>query len=127
MRVLLFLCFISLATSNLNAQDSTLKEYVGNYIFPDGSFVPSAEISLRDTVLNINSEKGTSDLVKRSRDTFSLLNYDGTVYFKRDSTNKISGVKVEVEDVLVEGNKQADNSAVPQKTPASLPKKSSQK
>jgi hypothetical protein len=123
MRIILFLCFIGLATSNLNAQDSTLKQYVGNYIFPDGSFVPSAEISLRDTVLNINSEKGTSDLVKRARDTFSLASYDGTVYFKRDSTNKITGIKVDVEDVLIEGNKQADSTAVPQKTPASLPKK----
>jgi len=123
MRVLLFLFFICLSTFSLNAQDSTLKQYVGNYIFPDGSFVTSAEISLRDTVLNINSEKGNTDLLKRSRDTFSMASYDGTVYFKRDSTNKISGIKVEVEDVLIDGNKQVDSSAVPQKTPAALPKK----
>lgn len=126
MRAILFLSFICLATANLNAQDSTLNEYVGTYVFPEGSFVPSVEISLRDTVLNINSEKGSSDLVKRARDTFSLSSYDGTAYFRRDNQGKISGIKVEVEDILVEGNKQAESSSATQKSPAALPKNGTQ-
>lgn len=110
-----------------HAQDTTLKEYVGKYVFPEGSFVPDADVTLKDTVLNINSAQGASDLVKQSRDTFALAGYDGTAYFKRDSTGKIAGIKVQVQDLLVEGAKEADSSQTQQAPPAALPVKSAAK
>jgi len=113
----------------VHAQDTTMKQYVGKYIFPEGSFVPSAEVTLKDTVLNINSAQGASDLMKRSRDTFSLLSYDGTAYFRRDSTTgQVIGIKVDVEDISIEGKKEVDpTAAVPTQTPATLPKNTTPK
>ena len=107
---------------NSQAQDTTLKQYVGTYRFPDGSFVPSAEVTLKDTVLNISSVQGASDLLQRGHDTFALTSYDGTAYFKRDETGKVTGIKVAVEDVLVEGTKDSSNAAPVQKQPAAATK-----
>jgi hypothetical protein len=44
-------------------------------------------------------------------DTFYLLAYDGVVVFKRDSTNKVIGIKIEAQAVLLDGDKQSDKSS----------------
>jgi len=120
--IYLFLLFCS-CVSLAHAQDTTLKAYVGKYSFPAGSFTPSAEVTLRDTVLNISSDQGSSDLVKRSRDTFALASYDGTVYFKRNSSGIVSGIKVEVQDQLVEGPKEGVTTGLQKKQPANTRKR----
>jgi hypothetical protein len=123
MKTLFCLSLFCICFGAAQAQDTTLKAYVGTYTFPEGSFVPSAEVSLKDTVLNINSIQGSSDLMKRGRDTFALLSYDGTAFFKRDSTGKITGIKVAVEDILIEGPKDVATTEAKQKQPANRPKK----
>lgn len=118
MRSFFLFFFFCCCISAMQAQDSTLNEYVGKYNFPDGSFVTSADVVLKDTILNISSPQGASDLVKRGRDTFALLNYDGTVYFKRNSSGKVSGIKVAVEDQLAEGSKDGATAWLQKKQPA---------
>src|SRR5215217_2149231 len=102
----------------VQAQDTTLKEYIGKYSFPDGTPVTLANVTLKDTVLTISSAQGSSDLMKRSRDTFALLSYDGTAYFIRNASGNISGIKVEVEDTVMNGTKDGATETEQQKQPA---------
>lgn len=97
------LCIVTLAAS---AQDSTLKEYVGRYIFPDGSVVPSAEVSLNGNVLSVSSTQGSSPMEKRGRDTFALVNFNGMAYYKRNDKGAVMSVRVEVGDIILDGVKE---------------------
>jgi hypothetical protein len=106
MKKITVLLFLSFSFCTLNAQDTTLKEYVGTYLFPQGSYVPSAEVSLQDSVLVVSSVEGTSLLQKSAKDTFLLTAYNGMAYFRRNSKGKVAGIKVVVEDILLEGTKE---------------------
>jgi hypothetical protein len=97
------LCFVAFSAS---AQDSTLKEYVGKYIFPEGSVVPAAEVSLSGNQLTVNSTHGSSVMEKRGRDTFALVSFDGMAYYTRNKAGQVSGVKVEVGEYILEGVKE---------------------
>jgi len=44
---------------------------------------------------------------KISKDTFNLVTYNGKVYFTRDTAKKINGIKIEVEDTILEGKKES--------------------
>lgn len=89
------------------AQDTTLKQYVGKYVFPEGSIVTSAEIYLEGGNLAVNSARGSSPMEKRAKDTFALTSFDGMAYFQRNKEGKVSGIRVEVGDILLEGTKDA--------------------
>ena len=95
----------------LNAQDTTLNEYVGMYVFPEGSMVPSVEIRIENGSLTASSSAGSSALEKISKDTFNLVSYSGTVYFIRNSQKKIDSIKIDAQDVILEGKKQNGGSA----------------
>lgn len=111
MKKIVFLLCAAFCFSHSQAQDTTLKAYVGTYTFPDGSMVSSVDVTLKDTVLNASSAQGATDLVRQSRDTFSLASYSGMAYFKRDANGMISGLTVQIEDTTMEGTKQAAASA----------------
>ena len=102
---LLTSCFCSILFVSAQ-QDSTLKEYVGIYKFPDGSPVPNVEITIQDGNLFGNSANGSATLTKVSRDTFSIPSFNGMAYFKRNANGKISGIKIELTDVTMEGEKE---------------------
>lgn len=94
------------AKDTLPGKDTTLKEYVGKYTFPDGSFVTSADISLNGDVLAVSSSQGGSDLEKRGKDTFAMTAFEGgMMYFYRNAAGKVAKIKVEVGDILLEGTK----------------------
>ena len=101
----LFFSLLCLVALSAGAQDSTLKEYVGKYIFPEGSIVPSAEVYLKGAELTVNSVQGSSVMQKVARDTFSLISFDGMAYYTRNKTGQVSGVKVVVGDIVLEGVK----------------------
>ena len=102
--VILAVCFCSFLF--VGAQDSTLKEYVGIYKFPDGSPVPSVEVTIQDGNLFGNSANGSASLIKMSKDTFSIPSFNGMAYFKRNADGKVNGIKIELTDVTLEGNKE---------------------
>jgi len=87
-------------------QDTTLKEYTGTYKFPDGSPVPSVEITIQDGNLFGNSANGSAPLIKMTKDTFSIPSYNGMAYFKRNADGKVNGIKIELTDVTMEGDKE---------------------
>jgi len=91
----------------LNAQDTTLNEYTGTYKFPEGGPVTSVDVKIENGALVASSAAGSSPMEKISKDTFSLVTYNGTVYFTRDSTKKINGIKIQVEETILEGKKES--------------------
>ena len=102
---LLITCFCAFVSINAQ-QDSTLKEYTGVYKFPDGSPFPSVEITIQDGSLFGSSANGSATLTRMSKDTFSITSYNGMVYFKRNADGKVKGIKIELPDVSVEGDKE---------------------
>jgi len=112
MRKLILSVFVSFSLVLLHAQDSTLNAYVGTYTFPEGGPVTSVDIKIENGSLVASSTAGSSPLERVSKDTFSLVNYNGKVYFSRDSTKNVSGMKIEVEDTIMEGKKESVDFAI---------------
>jgi hypothetical protein len=96
----------------LRAQDTTLNEYVGTYTFPEGGPVTTVDVKLENGSLVASSTAGSSPLEKIAKDTFNLVTYNGKVYFSRDSTKKVNGIKIEVEDTILEGKKESLDFAI---------------
>jgi hypothetical protein len=106
MKKCIFSIIAFIAFAILHAQDTTLNEYVGTYKFPEGSVVLSVDIKIENGGLMANSSAGSSALEKISKDTFNLVSYSGTVYFTRDADKKVNGIKIEVQDTVLEGKKE---------------------
>jgi len=107
MRKLILSIMVCFGLVSLYAQDTTLNEYVGTYTFPEGGPVTTVDVKLENGSLVASSTAGSSPLEKISKDTFNLVTYNGKVYFSRDSTKKVSGIKIEVEDTILEGKKES--------------------
>jgi hypothetical protein len=106
MKNLFFLLLMTTVCISVNAQDDPLKEYVGVYKFPDGSVIPSVEIKLENGVLVGYSTMGSAALEKIAKDTFSITTYNGMAYFTRNADNAVNGVRIEVQDLILEGKKE---------------------
>ena len=87
--------------------DSTLKEFTGRYIFPDGSVVPDVTVSLEAEGLSMSSTVGVSALTKLGVDSFAVVEYSGTALFTRGEGNKINGVHIEAAGYILDGVKDA--------------------
>lgn len=103
---IIFLLFGFATCGLLNAQDTTLNEYVGTYKFPEGSVVTSVDIKIENGALMASSSAGSSALEKISKDTFNLVTYSGTVVFTRNGDKQVNGIKIEVQDTILEGKKE---------------------
>ena len=86
------------------ATDS-LKEYTGKYKFPEGSAVPEVTVTIENGVLYATSAAGNSELKKIEKDVFEIVSFSGKAFFKRNEEAKLSGVRIEVEDLILEGTK----------------------
>ena len=113
MRKFVLSFIVSFGLLFLRAQDTTLNEYIGTYTFPEGGPVTSVDVKLENGSLVASSTAGSSALEKISKDTFNLVTYNGKVYFMRDSTKKVNGIKIEVEDTILEGKKESLDFAIP--------------
>src|SRR5688500_13335191 len=110
-KLLLFLLG-SLLTLGAAAQgDTTLNEYKGIYKFPDGSATPSVEISIQGGSLYASATIGSASLAKTGRDTFSIPEHGGMVYFIRNEQNKVHRIRVIVGDLDLEGAREGGASA----------------
>lgn len=107
---LLVICFV--CHVDISAQSVDLKEYTGIYVFPDGSVVPSVEVTLTDTVLTMSSEAGSSVITREGQDTFFIVEFNGIAIFKRDSTNKVNAVHIEAGGYILDGKKQENNGSI---------------
>ncbi len=112
MRKLILSLMVCLSLISLHAQDTTLNEYVGSYTFPEGGPVTTVDVKIENGILLASSSAGSSALEKISKDTFNLVAYQGTVYFTRDSSKKVNGIKIEVQDTIMEGKKESVDIAI---------------
>jgi hypothetical protein len=99
---------------SVQAQDSPLKEYIGKYIFAEGSPVTEVVLTIQDSVLVSSSAVGSFPLEKKGVDTFYLAAYDALVVFKRDGNNVVAGVGINVQGAELIGTKAAASSALKQ-------------
>jgi hypothetical protein len=87
-------------------QDTTLVQYIGKYVFKEGSAVPDMTVTLNENgVLIASSVQGSSELKKTEGDVFQIVAYNGLATFKRNDTGKVNWVKVEVGDIVLEGTR----------------------
>ena len=96
--------FFILSAQQISQADS-LKEYTGKYKFPEGSAVLEVIVTIENGVLFATSSAGNSELKKIEKDIFEIVAFSGKAYFKRNNDAKLSGVRIEVEDVILEGTK----------------------
>jgi hypothetical protein len=85
--------------------DSTLKEFTGKYKFPEGSVVLEVNVALDNGNLTMSSSVGNSALEKQGEDTYSIVQFQGTAKFNRDSNRKIIGVSIVAMGYQLEGTK----------------------
>ena len=109
MKKIFFSLLVLLTFSSLNAQsDSTLQEYTGKFKYPDGSPVTEIIVVIENGILSANSALGNSELKKTdTKDVFDIVSYSGVATFKRNTEGKITSLRVQVQDVDMEGEKTA--------------------
>ncbi len=91
-----------------NAQepaDSSAQQYLGKYKFPDGSVILEANVSIENGALTMTSSAGTSPLVKKADDLYTIVNFQGTAKFNRDANKKITGVSILAMGYELEGTR----------------------
>jgi hypothetical protein len=82
-------------------------EYLGKYKFAEDSAVPSMTVSLKEGELFGETDQGSAVLKPTAKkDVFSVVGYDGSAEFIRDSAGKISKVILKVQDMVMNGEKQ---------------------
>lgn len=82
-----------------------LEDYVGKYVFPDGSPVPDVDVVLSSGTLMMNSAAGNSSLVQLGIDSFSIVEFSGTAVFRRGDDKKVQMVHIEAMGYILDGNK----------------------
>ena len=89
------------------AQTDSLSDYTGKYKFPDGSPVTEIGVVVENGILTATSVMGNTELRKTdNKDVFEIVAYGGTATFKRAEDGKVKMMRVQVQDVDMEGTKQ---------------------
>lgn len=83
-----------------------LEDFVGKYVFPDGSVVPDVTVTLDGSLLTMASSAGTSALTELGIDSFSIVEFSGTAVFKRGDDKKVNAVHIEAMGYVLDGQKQ---------------------
>lgn len=113
--LLLFcMALCSLVQAQDAPKDTTLKEFTGKYVFPDGSVVSEVQVTLSsDGVLTSSSTAGVSELVKveNQKDFFEIPRFQGTAKFIRNEKGVVIGVAIDAMGYKLEGTKAADKSS----------------
>ena len=105
------LCFITMilmgAFLSVNAQQGALNDYLGKYVFAEGSPVAEVSVTIQDSSLVINSAMGSTMLEKKGVDSFYLATYDALVIFKRKDGKSVESVSILVQGMELLGRKEA--------------------
>lgn len=107
MKKILLLLLVSGFFISAEAQADSLQQYVGKYKFPEGSVVTEVDVTVdANGILMISSAMGSSELKKTGeKDVFELVAYNGLTTFKRSTEGKVNAIKIEVNDLILEGPK----------------------
>jgi len=91
------------------ADSLSLKEYTGKYLFPDGSPVNEIKVVMEKGILQATSAIGNSELkMTENKDVFDLVAYGGLATFSRGEDGKIKTLRIQVDDVDMEGSRDAE-------------------
>lgn len=105
------LCFLTLilmgAFLSVNAQQGPLNDYLGKYIFAEGSPVAEVSLTVEDSSLVINSAMGSTPLEKKGVDSFYLATYDALVIFKRKEGKTVESISIFVQGMELVGKREA--------------------
>jgi hypothetical protein len=105
------LCFLTLvllgAFLSVNAQTGPLNDYLGKYVFAEGSPVAEVSLTLDDSSLVINSAMGSTPLEKKGVDSFYLAQYDALVIFKRKEGKSVETISIFVQGMELVGKREA--------------------
>ncbi|NDD15630.1 MAG: DUF3471 domain-containing protein [Chitinophagia bacterium] len=113
MKKIFLMAFILMGViANVNAQTSPLKDYLGKYVFPEGSPVAEVTVTAEDTVLTLNSAMGSTTLEKKGVDTFYLAAYDAPIIFKRGAGNAVETLTILVQGMELTAKKAAASYAL---------------
>ena len=108
MRKLLFLALLSV-TFAAHAQTDSLSQYAGKYTFPEGTIITELSIVVENGTLMANSSQGSSEFRKTvEKDVFEVVEFEGLATFKRNDSGKVVGVKIEVNNMVLDGTKSED-------------------
>ncbi len=108
MKKTLFSFLVIFFTMAVSAQTDTLQEYTGKYKFPEGNPVSEISVVVEGGILTATSAMGNSELKKTdTKDVFEVVAYAGTATFNRGDDGKIKTMRVQVQDVDMEGTKEA--------------------
>ena len=111
-KILLMAAILVGVIDTANAQTSPLKDYLGKYVFPEGSPVTEVTLTIEDTVLTINSAMGATALEKKGVDTFYLAAYDAPIIFKRGANNEVETLTIIVQGMELTATKVAASFAI---------------
>jgi hypothetical protein len=105
------LCFLTLflmgAFMTVNAQTGPLNDYLGKYVFAEGSPVAEVSLTIEDSSLVINSAMGSTQLEKKGVDSFYLATYDALVIFKRKEGKSVESISIFVQGMELVGKREA--------------------
>ena len=91
----------------VNAQTGSLNDYIGKYVFAEGSPVAEVSITIQDSSLVINSAMGSTQLEKKGVDSFYLATYDALVVFKRKDGTSVESISIFVQGMELMGRKES--------------------
>jgi hypothetical protein len=103
--ILLLLSLTFFLSSFCQDTADSLKEYTGTYKFPAGSEMTSVEITIVNGGLLGTSNMGSGSLVRVNKDTFSIPEHNGSVYFLRNAEKKVNRIHIEVGEMILDGIK----------------------
>lgn len=112
MKKILFTAIASLFFVLANAQTDPapkppLEDFVGKYVFPDGSVVPEVDVSLSGSALTMTSTAGSSILTELGIDSFQIVEFSGIAVFKRGDDKKVNAVHIEAAGYVLDGQKKS--------------------
>jgi hypothetical protein len=112
MRKFILFILASIVIISANAQSDPapkppLSDFVGRYVFPEGSVVPDVTVALAGEALTMTSAAGSSNLTELGRDSFTLVEFSGVAVFKRGEDKKVNAVHIEAQGYVLDGQKQS--------------------
>ena len=111
MKKLFLSLLIPITAFSLTAQEAPKppkEDFVGKYVFPDGSVVPDVTVALSGEALTMNSSAGSSSLTELGKDSFNIVEFQGFAVFKRGEDKKVNAVHIEAMGYVLDGQKQSD-------------------
>ena len=96
----------------VNAQTGSLNDYIGKYVFAEGSPVAEVTITVEDSSLVINSAMGSTPIEKKGVDSFYLATYDALVIFNRADGKSVASISIFVQGTELMGKKESSPVAI---------------